>query len=160
MISNFERRAWLRAAACLVALPLAAHANPPIDAAVAPLYVGHELLVEGVVTAAERDGYIVRLRLGQPPQTLTVQLVLGMLSRFPSQPEEHYLGRRVRVYGTISEFRGKAEIIVRDPDRIAVHDDTSTADAENAGALRERVERLEERLRAIERGSGAPTERE
>lgn len=133
----------------IAAIPLVAGATQAIDAAVAPLYVGQEVLVEGIVTAAERDGFIVRLRLGQPPQALTVQLVLGMLSRFPAHPEVHYLGKRVRVFGKITEFRGTAEIIVRDPDRIALYDDPASLD--DAAALRQRVEQLEQRLNEIER---------
>lgn len=157
MTSSSEARcqlpAWTVAALLLAALPQAALAAPPIDASVAPLYVGREMLVEGVVTAVERDGYIVRLRLGDPPQALRVQLVLGMLSRFPEDPQAHYLGNRVHVFGKITEFRGVAEIIVRDPERIALAEGASRIGSDEKAALLERLERLEERLRTLEAGS-------
>jgi DNA/RNA endonuclease YhcR with UshA esterase domain len=139
----------------LAAAPVAA-AEPPVDAGVAALYVGRERTVEGVVTAAERDGYVVRLTLGEPPGSLRVQLLLGMLSRFPDEPETYYLGKKVRVYGRIGEFRGQAEIILREPDRILVVDDEAPAADPEVGILEDRVRELEERLRTLEGGEPKP----
>lgn len=149
MTSSSERALRrLLAALALVALPAAA-AEPPVDAGVAALYVGREVTVEGDVTAATRDGYVVRLTLGTPPAHLRVQLLLGMLSRFPKDPEVFYLGRRVRVFGRVGEFRGEAEIILREPDRILVVDAAAGEGAE-VDALKERVRELEERLQDLE----------
>jgi len=139
----------------VIVAPQVAHAQPPIDAAVASLYVGKEVTVEGVVTAAERDGFIVRLRLDQPPQELRVQLILGMLSRFPSAPEVHYLGQRIRVFGKVQEFRGVREILVRDPTRIAIVDGDHGVETTETEQLQERLQQLEERLRALEAGANS-----
>lgn len=149
MTSSSERALRrLLAALALVALPAAA-AEPPVDAGVAALYVGREVTVEGDVTAATRDGYVVRLTLGTPPAHLRVQLLLGMLSRFPKDPEVFYLGRRVRVFGRVGEFRGEAEMILREPDRILVVD-AATREGAEVDALKERVRELEERLQDLE----------
>lgn len=149
MTSSSERALRrLLAALVLAALPAAA-AEPPVDAGVAALYVGREITVEGDVTAATRDGYVVRLTVGTPPAHLRVQLLLGMLSRFPKDPEVFYLGRRVRVFGRVGEFRGEAEIILREPDRILVVDASAPGAAE-VDALKERVRELEERLQDLE----------
>lgn len=136
---------------CFAALPAVA-AEPPIDAGVASLYVGRKVTVEGVVTAAERDGWIVRLDLGSPPQTLRVQLVLGILSRFPENPEAYYLGKEIRVYGEVAEFRGQPEIILREPDRIVVvgGDDDPIPAERNVRVLENRVRELEDRLQVLE----------
>lgn len=151
MTSSSERARRLLLAALAVVVPAlpAAAAEPPVDAGVAALYVGREVTVEGVVSAAERDGYVVRLTVGTPPAHLRVQLLLGMLSRFPKDPEVFYLGRRVRVFGRVGEFRGEAEIILREPDRILVVD-AAVPEAAEVDALKERVRELEERLQDLE----------
>lgn len=149
MISSSSLRRFL---ACL-ALPgavLASAAEPPIDPGVAALYVGRDVIVEGTVTHAERDAWVVRLRLGEPPGDLAVQLVLGMLSRFPDNPESYYLGKRIRVLGRVGEFRDRTEMIVRDPDRILVVDPKADRASEEVRRLEGRVRELEERLEALE----------
>lgn len=156
MTSSSDRLRHTACALLALAAVQAVAAEPPIDAGVAALYVGRERSVEGVVTAAERDGYVARLTLGTPPNSLRVQLLLGMLSRFPEDPETHYLGRKVRVYGRIGEFRGQTEIILREPDRIVVVDEMPAADP-NVGILEDRVRELEDRLRSLETGEVTPT---
>lgn len=133
-------------------------ADPPIDPGVAALYVGRDVIVEGTVTHAERDAWVVRLRLGEPPGDLAVQLVLGMLSRFPDNPETYYLGKRIRVLGRVGEFRDRTEMIVRDPDRILVVDAKADRASEEVLRLENRVRELEERLEALEQsGDEVPT---
>lgn len=139
----------------LLTRPTAAQQHP-IAPAVAPLYVGSEQLLEGQVTAAVRDGHIVRLQVGDPPASITLQLVLGMLSRFPTQPEQHYLGQRIRAFGPLHSFRGQTEMIVRDPDNIAIlaNQPATAIDPDEHQALQQRVESLERRLEELE---GEPT---
>ncbi len=152
---------WL--AALLLVLPaLAAGAPPdaPISPSVAALFIDEEKIVEGTVTAAERDGNVVRLRLGATPQALTVSLVIGLLSNFPPAPERYYLGQTVRVAGTIRSFRDTPEIVIHDPAHITVLGAAQPAAAErpvptppageDAAALREQVRALTERLRELE----------
>ncbi len=92
----------------------AAASEPPIAANVAGFFVGEEKLVEDTVTAAEREGNIVHLQLGKPPQALRVSLIIGLLSKFPAAPEQYYLGKTVRVTGMIHSFRGAPEMDVHD----------------------------------------------
>lgn len=152
---------WL--AGLLLVLPaLAAGASPdaPISPSVAALFVDEEKIVEGTVTAAERDGNVVRLRFGTTPQALTVSLVIGLLSNFPPTPERYYLGQTVRVAGTIRSFRGTPEIVIHDPAHITVVGAAPPAAAdrpvpttpvvEGAAALREQVRTLSERVRVLE----------
>ena len=147
----------------LVAAPvarLAAASGAPIAVSVAPLFIGEEKIVEGKVTAAERDGNVVRLRLGTAPQTLTVSLVIGLLSDFPPDPERHYLGQTVRVAGTIGSFRGTVEIVIHDPANIRIVGAASSGKrppvaAQNAPAAEpavlQRLDNLNDRLRALEK---------
>jgi hypothetical protein len=107
----------------LLAIPVASGlvlASPSIAPNVAPLFIGEQVVVEGLVHGTERDGNVVRLRLGKSPRDVTVALVLGLLTDFPEVPEEYYLGRTVRVAGVVESFRGKAEMVVRDPQNIRV----------------------------------------
>ncbi len=159
VISNSSPRRILACLALLVAVPAIA-AEPPIDPGVAALYVGRDVIVEGTVTHAERDAWVVRLRLGEPPGDLAVQLVLGMLSRFPDNPESYYLGKRIRVLGRVGEFRDRTEMIVRDPDRILVVDMKADRTSEEVLRLEKRVRELEERLQTLEQSDAeapAPT---
>jgi hypothetical protein len=150
-----------------------------IAASVASLFIGQEKIVEDTVTSAERDGNVVHLRLGRPPQDLSVALIIGLLSSFPPDPEHYYLGKPVRVAGVIRSFRGVTEMEIHDPARIQV---VATAGvsvvnppvatrplSEPVGAagaaataesslrrqvdqLNERVRQLEERVLQLERG--------
>ena len=125
-----------------------------------PLFVGEEKIVEGKVTAAERDANVVHLRFGPAPQALTVSLVIGLLSDFPRDPEHYYVGQTVRVAGTIRSFKDRPEIIIHDPENITLVTATEqprsartpavAPASEDAAALREEVKTLNERVRALE----------
>ncbi len=150
--------------------PNLASADMSIAPSVASLFVGQEKIVEGTVTAAEREGNTVRLRLGTPPHELMVSLIIGMLSTFPPEPERYYTGKAVRVAGLIRSFRGTVEIAVHDATEIeVVGAPRAPGLAAPAGdpvkavpeppaqppldALSERLRALEERVQRLE---GAP----
>lgn len=150
--------AWL-----LLVLGSVGHAASPegaISASVAPLFIGEEKIVEGKVTAAERDANVVHLRFGAAPQALTVSLVIGLLSDFPRDPEHYYLGQTVRVAGTIRSFKDRPEIVIHDPANIRIVAATTPQanerapaalpSSEDAAGLREQVKTLNERVRALE----------
>src|SRR5262245_22756129 len=89
-------------------------ADTSVSASVAALFLGETKVVEDSVVAGERDGNTVRLRLGRQAPHLTVSILVGLLNNFPPDPERFYVGKRVRVAGTIQSFRGAPEIVVRD----------------------------------------------
>jgi hypothetical protein len=154
----------------------ASTSDTSIAPAVAALFVEQEKIVEGSVTDAERDANTVRLRLGKPPQTLTVSLIIGLLSKFPADPERYYLGKTVRVVGTIQSFRGAIEMVIHDPANIALADAPRSGSAtngtaaidsaagnpaasdttvhDNIDALKQRVRELEEQVRQLQRSRG------
>lgn len=181
-------RHWRAATALVLFFALsgagfAAAADAPISANLAGLFIGDEKTVEGTVIAAERDGNVLHLRLGRAPKDLTISLVSGWLSHVPPDPEHYYLGKTVRVTGTVQGFRGVPEIVLHDandihltgvervvnttapddsappPAPVAAAPDVSSGRTENE-ALRQRVQELEaqvrsleERLRQVEHGS-------
>ena len=141
----------------LAGVSRAASPDAAISASVAPLFVGEEKIVEGKVTAAERDANVVHLHFGTAPQALSVSLVIGLLSDFPTEPERYYLGHTVRVAGTIRSFRDRPEIVVHDPADIKLVGASASQKSESVGgggedaaALREQVKTLNERVRTLE----------
>lgn len=137
----------------------AASPDVAISASVATLFVGEEKIVEGTVTAAERDANVVHLRFGNAPQALTVSLVIGLLSDFPRDPEHYYVGHTVRVVGTIRSFKDRPEIVIHDPADIKPTDVAAAPSgraaaappgSDDAPALREEVKTLNERVRTLE----------
>lgn len=152
-----------------------ATADVSISPSVASLFIGQEKIVEGTVAATQREGNVVRLLIGTPPQTVTVSLVIGLLSKYPSEPERYYLGKTVRVAGTIQDFRHAVEIELHDaalievveapipqasaPDTAPVKPDPQFHDREAApghlqvknGSVQRRLDTLNERIRVLER---------
>jgi hypothetical protein len=167
---------WLMAIAALLFCSnwsQTAYADVSISPSVASLFVGEEKIVEGTVVTAQREGDVVHLQLGNPPQVVAVSLVLGLLSKFPPDPERYYLGKTVRVGGVIQSFRGKTEITVHDPAHIEVVDvshpppaaaapPVNTPPAANVAAadhanvpspetsIDQRLDAMSERIRALE----------
>jgi DNA/RNA endonuclease YhcR with UshA esterase domain len=95
----------------------------PIDA---HKYIGMEKTVCGTVASAK---YAIRtkgrptfLNLDQPypKQIFTIVIWGSDRDKFKNPPESFFKGRRICVSGTIQEFRGKPEIIVRSPDQIVI----------------------------------------
>ena len=141
----------------VAAIASANTASGAISVNVAALFVGETRIVEGIVTAVDRDTNVVKLRLGTPPQSLTVSLVMGLLSRFPPNPELYYAGKTVLIAGTIDKFRDDLEMTIRDPANIEVVDldvepQPNLVLREQQEAMRAHIRALEERVRELEEG--------
>ncbi len=116
-------------AALLLALLAARGAAQP--ACLAPeqaqAHVGERACVEGVVTGAvfaqRSTGQPTFLDLG--PQ-FTAVIWIEDRPKF-NPPPETLRGRRVRVSGRIETFRGKAQIVVRDPEQLVLAGATAPA---------------------------------
>jgi DNA/RNA endonuclease YhcR with UshA esterase domain len=95
----------------------------PIDA---PKYIGMEKTVCGTVASAtyafRSKGQPTFLNLDQPHpnQIFTVVIWGSNRNKFKSPPETSFRGKRICVTGIIESYRGKPEIVVRDPDQIVV----------------------------------------
>jgi len=140
----------------VVGVSRAAAHDEPISANVARSFVGEEKVVEGTVTAAEREANVVHLDFGNAPQALTVSLIIGLLSDFPRDPEHYYVGHAVRVVGTIRSFKGRPEIVIHDPadikltDVVEVQGGHPAAASDDTAALREQVKTLNEHVHMLE----------
>jgi len=174
-MSGISNSSMSRAGALLCGVLLVAGARPgladpdeTIQPSQAAQFVGTKKIVEGRVTAAQRDGNAVRLRLGEAPHDVAVALLQSWLNDFGAAPERDYLGKTVRVAGVIRSFRGAPEIVVRDPAAIQVVGAASlpaegaasgageAAAATDSGAaaddswVRQRLDALDQRVRLLE----------
>jgi hypothetical protein len=112
----------LRAAAPVPSFPSAKR----IAAAEAGQYAGHEAMVCGLVASAR---YASRTR-GQPtfldfggvyPQEVFTAVIWGSeRPKFKEAPEQVYYRKHACVTGKVQLYRGKPEIVVRDPAQLAL----------------------------------------
>jgi hypothetical protein len=99
-----------------------------LDPAEAASHVGEEATVCGEVTGAKYSDHRKRkptfIDFGPPhPNQLFTALIWGEYrDRFDYVPES-LLGKTICVSGTITEFKGKAEIKVSDPSQIRIMED-------------------------------------
>ena len=102
-----------------VASPLLA--GPVIPWNTASEHVGRRITIEGRVVHARRAGSATVLEfVRDDPQAFTVKLIEPLFRREPRDPEAHYQGQRVQATGIVREFQGRAEMIVRDADKIVI----------------------------------------
>ena len=109
-------------------LAATAHAVDPLDPSDAVNHIGEEATVCGEVSGAKYSDHRKRkptfIDFGPPhPNQLFTALIWGEhRDKFDYVPES-LLGKTICVSGTISEFKGKAEIKVSDPSQIRVVED-------------------------------------
>ena len=114
----------------LSGLLLASTAFPAdtLDPAAAAAHVGEEATVCGEVTGAKFSSHRKRkptfIDFGSPhPNQLFTALIWGEhRDKFDYAPES-LLGKTICVSGTITEYKGKAEIKVSDPSQIRILND-------------------------------------
>lgn len=84
-------------------------------------FYGQTKIVEGKIVASHNTGKVCFLNFHTDwRRYFTAVIFAGDFDKFPIHPEDHYLGRRVRVNGLIKEYRGKPEIILKSPSQIEV----------------------------------------
>lgn len=113
----------LRAAAILFCGVLAGIAEQSIPAAEATKHVGEKATVCGVVASAtyasRAKGQPTFLNLDKPyPNPIFTALIWGEDRAKFDQPEVRLRDKRICTTGTISEYRGVPEIVLREPSQI------------------------------------------
>ncbi len=82
---------------------------------------GEMAVVEGTIVRSHRTAGVLYLNFHPNwKRYLTVVIRSKDLSRFPEDPETAFKGKKVRVRGEVNRFKGRLEMIVRDPADIAV----------------------------------------
>ena len=84
-------------------------------------YLGKVAVVQGRIVAARNIGKICFLNFDDPAsRTFTAIVKERNYKRFSTPPEVLYKDKWVRIRGMISEFRGKMQIEVLDPDQVTI----------------------------------------
>jgi micrococcal nuclease len=94
-----------------------------VGACKAKNYLGEEIIVQGKIA----DGYCsktntVFLNFGSayPKQCFVAVIFNSYQDKFEKNPEKYYTGKTVRIKGKISEYKGKPQIILRNPEQIEI----------------------------------------
>jgi DNA/RNA endonuclease YhcR with UshA esterase domain len=125
MKCRISRRVLLAIALSIPFTSSVTHAADALDPADAASHVGKEVTVCGEVTGAKFSDHRKRkptfIDFGPPhPNQLFTVLIWGEYrDKFEYVPES-LLGKTICVSGTITEYKGKAEIKVTDPAQIEV----------------------------------------
>lgn len=84
-------------------------------------YIGRFVTVEGDVVATHNSGKVCHLNFHPDYRhNFSVAIFSQDFAKFPPNPEQHYLKRRLRVSGLVKEYRGAPEIIASDPAQIEI----------------------------------------
>jgi len=85
-------------------------------------YIGKNVTICDSVYSAKALDKLTLINLGgaYPKELLTIVINKEDQVKFPSEPSSMFMGNKVCVTGTITEFKGKKQIIVTDPKQIVV----------------------------------------
>jgi len=84
-------------------------------------YYGKVKTVEGKIIASNNTGKVCFLNFHKDwKRYFTAVIFASDLDKFPPNPEDYYLNRKVRVTGLIKEYKGKPEIIIKSPAQIEI----------------------------------------
>jgi endonuclease YncB( thermonuclease family) len=104
----------------------ALHPAPKIGGTVIPWeeahrHQGEEIVVEGTIVRAHRAKKVLYLNFhANWKRYLSLVIFVKDLHLFPADPEKAYRGRKVRVRGEVTLFKGHPEMVVRSPGDITV----------------------------------------
>ena len=139
---------------------------PVISDREAAAHVGEEVTVEGRVHAVHVSQLATVLAFAPSYAGFTATIHAADRDRFPADVAERAQNQLVRVRGTVTSYRGRAEMTLRHPSQITIVGATATAPAADAPAadptaagtvpddVRDTLVRIEARLDAIERHIG------
>lgn len=84
-------------------------------------YYGKIKTVEGVIVATNNTGKVCFLNFHKDwKRYFTGVIFASDFDKFPKNPEDYYLNRKVRITGLIKEYNGKPEIIIKNPAQIQI----------------------------------------
>ena len=101
-------------------------AQPPVYSWDAPkLYdgslYGKEVKVELTVVDSKNTGKACFLNASENwKKDFTAVIFQSDYYKFPNNPEKYYYGKKLRVKGTLKEYQGKPEIILKSPAQIEI----------------------------------------
>ncbi len=84
-------------------------------------FYGKTKTVEGTIVVTNNTGKVCFLNFNKDwKRYFTAVIFASDFGKFPANPEDYYLNRKVRITGLIKEYKGKPEIIVKNPSQIEI----------------------------------------
>ncbi len=84
-------------------------------------YYGRVKTIEGTIVLTNNTGKVCFLNFHKDyKRHFTAVIFSSDFDKFPENPEEYYLNKKVRVTGLIKEYKGKPEIILKSPGQIQI----------------------------------------
>ncbi|MEO0106741.1 MAG: thermonuclease family protein [candidate division WOR-3 bacterium] len=84
-------------------------------------YYGKIKTVEGRIVATNNTGKVCFLNFHKDwKRYFTAVIFASDFYKFPKNPEDYYLNRKVRVTGLIKEYQGKPEMVLKSPNQIII----------------------------------------
>lgn len=84
-------------------------------------YYGSYVSVEGKIVRSHNSGKACFLNFHPDyKRYFTAVIFKSAFSKFPPEPENFYLNKKVRVIGTVKEYEGSPEIILNSPSQIEI----------------------------------------
>lgn len=84
-------------------------------------HYGKYKTVEGSIVATKCTPKVCFLNFHPDYRTyFTAVIFASDWSKFPANPDKYYLNKKVQVSGTIKEYKGKPEIILKNQDQIKI----------------------------------------
>ena len=117
---------WLAAGAALAraeadTVAIKAAAEPaPIAGSRAAEYVGQDVTIEGRVAAIHESPLATVIAFAPNFAGFTATILAGDRDKFPSDLEARVRDHVVRVSGTVTAYRGKPEMALRDPSQLVL----------------------------------------
>lgn len=84
-------------------------------------YYGQHVTVEGTIVSTYNSGKACFLNFHQDyKKYFTAVIFKSDFGKFPTSPEDYYYSKKVHVTGNIKEYKGKPEIILKEPSQIQI----------------------------------------
>jgi DNA/RNA endonuclease YhcR with UshA esterase domain len=116
------RLGWRGLAALLLATAATASEAPTVTPSEAASHVGHEVVVEGLISdvgySARSDTTFLNMGRKYPNHAFTAVIFRSAKTLFPEV--RSWEGRKVRIRGLVKLYRGKPEIVLERPEQVEV----------------------------------------
>lgn len=84
-------------------------------------HYGKYKTVEGTIVSGKCLPKVCFLNFDKDYKTTFAAVIFASdFSKFPANPDQYYRNKKVQVIGTIKEYKGKPEIILKDPGQIQI----------------------------------------
>ncbi len=154
-------------------------AGPTIAGNRAGDYVGQDVTVEGRIVAIHESPLATVIGFAPNFAGFTATILIADRDKFPTDLEARVRNRVVRVSGTVTAYRGKPEMALRDPAQLVLTpppgagsiaapaptvapappvDGSAQELRRSLARIEARLEAIEDRLTTLEDGANAPTD--